>query len=424
MRTLIRGIKIIDPASGFHEQTCNIFIQNNLIAYIGVEERENDEVIEGEGLCVSPGWIDMRCWVGEPGLEYKEDFESAAAAAAKGGFTQVVCMPDVQPVQQTKNAISYLQSKSTSLPVTFLATAAVSMDAEGKDLTEMIDLNKAGAVAFTDGDHGIQASDLLVKALHYVQYFNGLVMQRPQDSKISQHGLMHEGIASTRLGLKGIPALAEDIMVSRDLKLLEYTGGKLHFSLLSSASSIQQIREAKLAGLQVTCDVAAYQIAFTDEEIIAFDTNYKVDPPYRSEQDRGAVIKGLQDGTIDVLVSNHKPQDTESKKLEFDLAEFGIINLETAFAVANTYLAPENTTIDQIVSKFTSAPRKILGLADYIIQEGAEANLTVFSPEKEWEPQVAFNLSRSANSPFFGRRLKGQVFGIYYKDRFTRNPEF
>jgi dihydroorotase len=193
--------------------------------------------------------------------------------------------------------------------------------------------------------------------------------------------------------------------------------------LVSTAGSIQQIREAKSIGLQVTCDVAAYQVAFTDEEITAFDTNYKVDPPFRSAADKAAIIKGLQDGTIDVLVSNHKPQDTESKKLEFDLAEFGIINLETAFAVANTYLAAD-LALDQIIEKFTSAPRKILGLPDNTIEEGTEVNLTFFAPAKEWIPRTDFSLSRSANTPFFGQKLRGQVYGIYYKNQFTQNLEF
>jgi len=423
MRILLRGIQIIDPKSDYHQLTLNILVQQDQIVYIGPEEKDYDLLIAEEGLCVSSGWIDMRCWVGDPGLEYKEDFDSAAAAAAKGGFTQVVCMPDVQPVHQTKNAIAYIQSKSKLQPVNFLATAAVSMDALGKDLTEMIDLYKAGAVAFTDGDQGIQGGDLLIKALQYVQYFKGLIMQRPQDNKISQHGLMHEGITSTQLGLKGIPAIAEEIMVARDLLLLAYTGGKLHFSLLSTAGSVNLIREAKASGLPVTCDVAAYQVAFTDEQVIQFDTNFKVDPPYRSKQDKEAILEGLRDGTIDVLVSNHKPQDTESKKLEFDLAEFGIINLETAYAVANTFLAPKLKT-EQIVSKFTREPRKILGLPDYTIKEGELANLTIFAPNKEWTPQIQNNLSRSYNSPFFGTTLRGQVMGIIYKEQFIRNNEF
>ena len=423
MRILLRGIQIIDPSSDFHQFTPNILISNGQLVYIGPEEKEHDLIIVGEGLCVSSGWIDMRCWVGDPGLEYKEDFDSASAAAAKGGFTQVVCTPNVQPVHQTKNAIAYIQSKSKTLPVDFLPAAAVSIDAQGKDLTEMIDLHRAGAVAFTDGDNGIQAGDLLIKALQYAQYFNGLIIQRPQDSKISQHGLMHEGITSTQLGLKGIPAIAEEIIVARDLQLLAYTGGKLHFSLLSSAGSINKIREAKAAGLAVTCDVAAYQVAFTDEQVIDFNTDYKVDPPYRSEQDKEAIIEGLRDGTIDVLVSNHKPQDTESKKLEFDLAEFGIINLETAFAVANTYLAQQLST-EQIINKFTQEPRKILGLPEYTIKEGVPANLTIFAPDKEWMPQATSNLSRSQNSPFFDKTLKGQVMGIIYKEQFIRNNQF
>lgn len=423
MRILLKQIKIIDPASPFHQQTSNILIDNGQIAYIGPELKESDHTVEFENLCVSTGWVDLHCWIGDPGLEHKEDFSTAARAAAKGGFTHVLCMPDVQPVNQTKNAIAYIQNQSQYLPVTFLAAAAVSVEVQGNDLTEMIDLYRAGALAFTDGDAGIQRADLLIKALHYVQFFNGLIMQRPKDDRLSQHGLMHEGVVSTRLGLKGIPALAEEVMVSRDLRLLEYAGGKLHFSLLSSAGSISQVREAKARGLAVTCDVASYQVAFTDEHIAEFDTNYKVDPPFRSKTDQEAIIKGLQDGTINVLVSGHKPQDTESKKLEFDLAEFGIINLETAFAVAHTHLASQ-LSLEQIISKFTDEPRKILGLPNISIKEGETASLTLFAPGKKWIPQVETTFSKSDNSPFYGATLQGQVLGIIHKNEFVRNPEF
>jgi dihydroorotase len=423
MNILLKGIKVIDPASSFHEQLTNLYLENGRITYIGSADRSSDQVIEAEGLCISGGWLDMRCWIGDPGFEHKEDLTSAARAAARGGFTELVCMPDLQPVMQTKNAIGYLQQQSQNLPVTFYAAGAITADLQGKDLTEMIDLSRAGAVAFTDGDATVQQGDVLVKALHYVQFFNGLLIQRPQDKYLSQLGLIHEGQVSTRLGIKGIPALAEEVIISRDLQLLAYAGGKLHFSLLSSAGSVAQIREAKARGLAVSCDVASYQVAFTDEEMAEFDTNFKVNPPFRSQADKEALIIGLQDGTIDVLVSAHKPQDTESKMLEFDLAEFGIINLETAYAVANTYLNGQLSTA-QIVSKFTESPRKILNLPLPKIQEGETANLTLFNPTKQWMPQANTSVSKSDNCPFYGQTLQGQVYGIIHKNTVVLNPEY
>lgn len=423
MRTLFQGIKVIDPNSPFHNQTTNLVLDNGKIDYVGFERPVTDEVIDVPGLMLSPGWVDLRCWIGDPGLEHKEDLSSGAAAAAKGGFTQVLVMPDVQPVSQTKHAVAYLQNRSQSLPVTLLPAGAISMEAHGEDLTEMIDLHQAGALAFTDGDAGVQLGDLLIKALQYVQFFNGLIMQRSQDDRLSQHGLMHEGLVSVQLGLKGIPALAEEVMVARDLQLLAYAGGRLHFSLVSTAGAVEQIRQAKVRGLQVTCDMASYQIAFTDEEIEPFDTNYKVNPPFRSEQDRQALIQGLADGTIDALVSGHKPQDSECKTLEFDLADFGITNLETAFAVANTYLA-NNLSPEQLVEKLALAPRRILGLPVPALRTGEVAEFTLFHLDQQWIPQQESRASKSANSPFFGRTLTGKVFGIVHKNQLVRNPEY
>jgi dihydroorotase len=423
MRTLFQAIKVIDPSSPFHNQTTNILVDHGKIDYVGSERPACDEVIEVPGLLLSPGWVDLRCWVGDPGLEHKEDLASAAAAAAKGGFTQVLLMPDVQPVSQSRSAIAYVQQKSRHLPVTFLPASAISMDAQGQDLTEMIDLHHAGALAFTDGDVGVQKGDLLIKALQYAQLFNGLIVQRSQDERLSQHGLMHEGLTSVQLGLKGIPALAEEVMVARDLKLLEYAGGKLHFSLISTAGAVDLIRQAKARGLQVSCDIASYQVAFTDEEMEPFDTNFKVNPPFRAQQDRQALIQGLQDGTIDALVSGHKPQDPESKTLEFDLADFGITNLETAFAVASTYLA-DKLSAEQLVEKFALSPRRILGLPLPQIREGAEAEFTLFQLGQQWEPQANKRASKAANSPFYGRTLSGKVFGIVHKNELVRNQEF
>lgn len=421
MKVLLRAATIYNPQSEFHLQQQNILIENGVILYIGSEDQEADKTIEAEGLSVSPGWVDMQAFTGEPGLEYKEDLESLAAAAAAGGFTEVLLLPNTEPVVQTKGAINYIKSKSHTLPVTLLPAAAVTVDTHGKDLTEMIDLYQAGAVAFTDGTHPLQGADVILKALQYLQPFDGLLMNRPEHTRLTENGQMHEGEASTRLGMKGIPALAEEVTVTRDLQLLRYAGGKMHFSLISTAAAVEAIRKAKAEGLQVTCDVASYQAAFTDETIEAFDTNYKVTPPFRSAADGTAIKEGLKNGTIDAVVSAHMPQDVEAKKLEFDLAEFGIINLETAFAVANTTL---DLPLEVLLEKLTVNPRRILGLPEVRIAEGEVANLTLFNPTQSWVPNTESLKSKSHNSPFIGQQLKGAVLGTIHKGQLVLNDSF
>ncbi|MBF9255318.1 dihydroorotase [Pontibacter sp. 172403-2] len=423
MKILLRAATIFDASSAFHQQQQHIVIENGIITYIGADEQQADQIITVEGLCVSAGWIDMFAYAGEPGLEYKEDLETLSAAAAAGGFTEVLCLPNTNPVVQSKAGINFIKSKSALLPVTLHPLAALTVETQGKDLTEMIDLYKAGAIGFTDGTKPLQGADVLLKALQYLQTFDGLLLNRPEHTRLSEHGQMHEGQASTRLGMKGIPALAEEVMVTRDLQLLAYTGGRMHFSLVSTAAAIEAIRQAKAAGLQVSCDVASYQLAFTDETIPPFDTNYKVLPPFRGEADAAAIREGLQDGTIDALVSAHMPQDTESKKLEFDLAEFGIINLETAFAVANTTLGDTLSTA-ALVEKFAANPRRILGLPAPRLEVGEAANLTLFSPDEVWTPTLAHTKSKSGNSPFFGQALRGKVIGIIHKGQVVLNSSF
>ncbi|ARS34214.1 dihydroorotase [Pontibacter actiniarum] len=421
MKVLLRAATIYNPQSEFHLQQQNILIENGTIAYIGPDEQHADKVIARDGLCVSAGWVDMHAFAGEPGLEYKEDLESLAAAAVAGGFTEVLLLPNTEPVVQTKSAISYIKNRSQSLPVTFLPAGAVTVEAAGKDLTEMIDLHRAGAVAFTDGTHPLQGADVMLKALQYLQTFNGVLLNKPEHTRLTENGQMHEGEASTRLGMKGIPALAEEVTVTRDLQLLRYTGGKLHFSLISTAAAVASIRKAKEEGLEVTCDVASYQAAFTDETIEPFDTNYKVAPPFRSAADAAAIKEGLKDGTIDVLVSGHVPQDVEAKKLEFDLAEFGIINLETAFAVAHTTL---ELPLGALLEKLTTNPRRILGLPEVRLAVGEAANLTLFNPHITWEPTAENTKSKSYNSPFFGQQLKGRALGTIHRGQLVLNDSF
>ncbi len=414
MNIFLRAATIFQPSSPFHLQRQNILIEQGQITYIGPDEKQADKTLEADNLCVSAGWVDMFALPGEPGFEHKEDLQSIAAAAAAGGFTEVLCMPNVHPVVQTKGAINYIKNRSQELPVTLHPAGAVTTDATGKELTEMIDLKKAGAVAFTDGTQPIQGTEVMVKALQYLQLFDGLLINRPEDAKLTAFGQMHEGIASTRLGLKGLPALAEETIVARDLQLLAYTGGKLHISMVSTKAAIESIRKAKADGLQVTCDVASYQAAFTDETMAPFDTNYKVNPPFRSAADAEAIKQGLADGTIDALVSGHQPHDTEAKNLEFDLADFGIMNLETAFAIANQTFA-DSLPLEKLIEKLTVNPRNILQLPQPGISEGEVANLTIFDPSQYWTPTLATTRSKGINSPFFGQQLKGKVLGIVHK---------
>ncbi|EJF11437.1 dihydroorotase family protein [Pontibacter sp. BAB1700] len=423
MKLLLKAVRIYDPSSIFHLQQQNILIDNGLITSIGGNDQQADQTIEMEGLCVSPGWVDLYAQVGEPGLEHKEDLESLGEAAAAGGFTDVLCMPNVQPVVQTKGSINFIKAKSAGLPVNLMPTGAVTVDTQGKELTEMIDLQRAGAVAFSDGAKPLQGAEVIVKALQYLQPFDGVLINRPEHTRLTEYGQVHEGIVSTQLGMKGIPALAEEVMVTRDLQLLEYTGGRLHFSLISTAAAVEAIRAAKAKGLHVSCDVASYQVAYTDHTMVPFDTNYKVSPPFRSEADKEAILQGLADGTIDAIVSGHQPQDTESKKLEFDLADFGIINLETAFAVANTTMC-DTLPLEQLIDKFTTAPRQILQMPAFGIAEGAPACLTLFHPELKWTPSAAGTRSKSKNSPFLGRELTGKVIGLVNKGQVVLNHSF
>lgn len=425
---LFKAVTLVDSSSSFNGQSVDILIKEGRIHKMDASISEEEvgkgvQVITEESLCCSIGWFDLSAFTGEPGYEHRETLDSFMKAAALGGFTEVACLPNVQPMLETKAALELLKQKSVAAPVQLHPLAAVTHHLEGRDLAELLDLHQAGAVAFSDGLVPIQSEDTLLKALNYIKLFNGVLMNHPVNLKIAAGGQIHEGVVSTQLGLKGIPAIAEEVQVARDLQLLEYTGGRLHFSQLSTAGALEAVRVAKKKGLQVTCDVAAHQCAFIDETIEPFDTNYKVSPPFRSEQDRQAIIAAIQDGTIDALVSAHTPCDVETKELEFDLADVGIIGLQTAFAAAvgSTKGAVPYT---RVVEMFTSGARQVLGLPSPQVVEGAVANLTFFNPEKEWRFTEENNASVSKNSPFLGKTLIGEVYGTYFNGHFTLNPAF
>lgn len=420
MQLVIRAARIVDPQSSFDGQVTDILIDNGLIRQIGENliVDDNARVIEHANLHVSPGWLDLRVSAKDPGFEYKEDLFSVCQAAAAGGFTDIAVLPNTQPTVDSKDTLGYIRRMAEGLSVTIYPIAAVTKSTKGIDFTDMIDLHHAGAVAFSDGDHPLQNPDLLVKTLQYLQPFGGLLMNRPEEQLLTRFGQMHEGVQSTLLGLKGIPAMAEELMVERDLKLLEYAIGTeqgtlpvLHFSTISTARSVEIIRQAKAKGFPISCDVAAHQLVFDDSALTGFDTNLKVNPPFRLRSDIDALWQGLADGTIDVIVSDHSPQDDESKNIEFDLAEFGITGLETVFAAVITH--NQGLSLGQVIDKLTIRPRQILRLPSVAINEGQPATLTLFDPAVSWT--FSQTLSKSKNSPFLGQTLTGKVWGIINK---------
>ena len=415
MKILIQSAAILDTNSPFHKKKKNILIQNGRIAEIGDKKYAADKVIDAKGLIVSVGWIDMGTYVGDPGYEQKEDVSSVMKAAAVGGFTALALLPNTSPSVQSKNEISYLTNGNASRLVQLHAMASVTRNNKGEDLTEMIDLHTAGAVAFTDGLKPIWHTDIFLKALQYLQKFNGLLIDHPEDIWLNLFGQMHEGIQSTSLGLKGMPRIAEELPLSRNIELLQYGGGRVHFSRLSTAKSIELVRAAKKRGLAVSCDITGYQSLLGDTMLEDFDTNYKVNPPLREKADREALIRGLKDGTIDVICSGHLPQDDESKNLEFDLADFGITNLQTFGS--NLVALAKSVPWADLIDKVTIAPRELLGLPIPVIDIDQEANLTVFDPKKAWTLNEKTNASKSKNSPWFGQEIKGKTIAVFNNSR-------
>jgi len=433
MKLLIRAARVIDSRSPYNGQVRDLLIENGLIREVGegLAADEKTRVIEGENLCVSPGWFDLRVAGRDPGYEHKEDLKTVCRVAARGGFTDLAILPNTRPAIDSKDTLAYIRHSTLGQVVSVHPIAAVTKGAEGKDFTEMIDLHHAGAVAFSDGEHPLTNPDLLVKTIQYLRPFDGLLMNRPEETKLTHFGQMNEGLTSTQLGLKGMPAIAEELIVERDLRLLAYaleTGntpeetpaGKsltegplpcLHFSVISTARSVDLIRQAKAAGLPVSCDVAAHQLVYDETALMAFDTNLKVNPPFRLASDVEALRQGVIDGTIDAVVSDHSPQDEESKNLEFDQAEFGILGLETVFSLLRTHL-PE-LSLEQLVDRLTYQPRRILRLPVHTVAENEPATLTVFDPDRPWVYQRT--ASRSRNTPFLGQELRGKALWVINK---------
>lgn len=417
---LIKSVKLVDPLSGFTGQQQDIHIRDGQIRQFGENLNVSDaEVIQMNGACLSPGWFDLNATFGEPGQEVREDLESGSRAAIKGGFTGLALMPDTEPALHSKSEIEFILHKAALQPIEIIPVGAISHKREGKEMAEMYDMWLSGVRAFSDGDRPVQHAGLLTRALQYTSDFGGLIMSNPEDQSIAAGAKVHESLNTLVLGMKGIPSLAEELMVSRDLMLAEYTSCRIHFSTISTAGSVELIRVAKKRGLKVTAAVAAHHLILDDGYLSAFDSNYKVKPPLRGLNDKLALIAGIYDGTIDAVCSQHNPQLIEVKQVEFESAAYGMIGLETCYSLLNMALGPDS--IETIVKLLAYSPRTILGLEIPALKIGQAANFTLFDPALKWILKKEDLGSKSLNSPWLGKEIQGKVLAVFVNGHFYKN---
>jgi len=420
MKILLKNVLIKDNKSFFNNLKKDILVDDSIITKIDTEIDVTDAVIfNQEDVIASIGWVDIFSNFCEPGFEHRETLETGAATAVAGGFTQAFVLPNTNPSISTQSQVSYVVEKSNQLPITLHPIGSISKKIEGNELAEMYDMQNSGAIAFSDGTGAVQSSSLFLKALQYVKAFNGIVMQMPIDTGFSKLGLMNEGVISTQLGLPGIPAFAESLMVKRDIELLKYSESKLHLTGISTAESVELINEAKQQGLQITCSVAPHHLLFCDEDLVDYNTNLKLDPPLRSKQNMLALRQALLDGKIDCIASHHFPQHIDDKICEFEYAKNGMISFQTVFTSINNTL-PQLST-ESFIALLSTNARNIFGLPKPIIEEGVKAELTLFNRDEFSIFTKEKNKSKSINSPLFNQSQKGKVVGVVTKGKLLLN---
>lgn len=416
MNLLLKSVTIADPNSQFNHQVCDVRIAQGKIIAIGdaLKPTSDEEVIEGNGAYLSPGFFDMNCSIGDPGFETKEDIDTATAAAKAGGFTGLAVLPHTKPVVHSKGEVQYIINKAKNNLVDVYPVGAISHDLEGKELAEMYDMKLAGAVAFSDGTKPVIDDGFMSRALQYAKGIDALLIVYPENKSIAGKSQINESKTSVLLGMKGIPALAEEMHISRDIFLATYHDAPVHISNISTAGSVALIKKAKKDGVKISCDVAAHHLVFTEELLNDFDSNYKVKPPLRSKADNKALISGLKDGTIDVIASQHRPHEPEFKNVEFEIASYGIIALQTVLPL----LAKAGLDATQIAEKLAINPRKLLQLPVPVIAEGEIANVTLYNLTEKWEYTTSSNQSKSRNTPLLNQTLTGKVQLVYNNNQF------
>lgn len=425
MKIILKQVNIIDPSQSI-DKIADILIEDGIIKSISdeIKSSNNEVIIDGNGCVCSPGLFDMHVHLREPGREDEETILTGSNAAAAGGFTEIACMPNTEPAIDSAQVVTMILQKEKGHLVNVFPIGAASQERKGEIISPMAELKDAGAVAFSDDGVAIKSAKLAKICFEYSAMLGCPIIEHCEDESLAD-GAMNESFNSTMLGLPGIPSVAEDLIVTRDILLAEYTGGKLHIAHISTANAVELVRAAKKKGVKVTAEVTPHHFTLTDDVLVGYDTNYKMNPPLRSKEDVEAIIKGLQDGTIDCIASDHAPHSAEEKDVEFEYAPNGILGLETELPLTLTNLFHKNIlTLNQIIEKFAINPRKILNLPIPIIKEGAKANLTIFNPNLEWEVDKNKFKSIAKNSPFHGWKLKGKSVATINNNQLFYNDQF
>ena len=417
MSLLLNSVTVSDTTSKYFNSKVNILIDSKGYIKKISKNKISDKVkkvVDLEGLYISESWFDFIANFCDPGYEYKENLKSGVHVAINSGFLDVLITPNTNPIIQTKADVSYIQEKSLNNFCEIHPSAAISKNFNGKDLNDIIDLHNSGVKAFTNSYSCKESSEMIMNSLLYLNQIDTLLITKPKDRSFSD-GVVNNGYYSNTVGLKGIPRISESIAVERDLSILEYVGGKIHFSGISTKESVSIIRDAKTKKLNVTCDVPIHNLILDDSNVVSFDPNYKVDPPLRTKEDIDALIEGINDGTIDIIASHHEPQDIDTKKCEFEKANFGVISLQTFFS--NIVQLSRKIPLENLIKTFSTNPKKILGVETYSVVEGSKASFTVFDPDGSWDYNENSNLSKSINSPWLNWSLKGKVKAVIKDNR-------